>query len=68
MIVTPKHLFRAFVHVDRTVEVSDATAIFGALGYGSAVVAGDFDGDGALDLALADQGSICIARQKTRLP
>ena len=68
VIVTPKHLFRAFVHVDRTIEVSDASAIFGTIGYGSAVVAGDFDGDGVEDLALADQGSIRIARQKARLP
>jgi hypothetical protein len=67
-IVTPKHVFRAFVKADRTVEVNEATSIFGRLEYGSSVVAGDFDGDGVEDLAIADQGSIRIARQKARLP
>lgn len=67
-IVTPRHVFRAFMRPDRSVEVHEATSIFGAISYGSAIVAGDFDGDGVEDLAIADQGSIRIARQKARLP
>jgi len=67
-IVTPKHLFRAFVRPDRGVDVTDATAAFGQIRYGSAIVAGDFDGDGVDDLAVADQGSIRVSRQKARLP
>ena len=68
VIVTPKHVFRAFMHADRSVEISDATSVFGTIAYGSAIVAGDFNGDGVEDLALADQGSIRIASQKPRLP
>jgi len=67
-IVTPKHLFRAFVRADRSVDLSEATSAFGVITYGSAVVAGDIDGDGVDDLAIADQGSIRIARQIARLP
>jgi hypothetical protein len=66
-IVTPRHLFRAFVRADRAVDVADATAAFGDIRYGSAVVAGDFDGDGVEDLAVADEGSIRISRQTPRL-
>lgn len=66
-IITPRHLFRVFVRPDRTADVVDATAPFGDIRYGSAVVAGDFDGDGVDDLAIADQGSIRISRQKARL-
>jgi hypothetical protein len=67
MIVTPRHLFRAFVRGDRGVDVTDATAAFGDIRYGSAVVAGDFDGDGVEDIAVADEGSIRISRQTARL-
>ncbi len=67
VIVTPKHLFRAFMRPDRTLDVTDAAAIFGGITYGSSVAAGDFDGDGVDDIAIADQGSIRIARQKPRL-
>ena len=66
-IVTPKHLFRAFVRPDRSIETVEATSPFGVITYGSSVVAGDFDGDGVEDLAIADQGSIRIARQIARL-
>ena len=66
-IVTPKHVFRAFVRGDRKVDVQP-TSMFGNIVYGSAVAAGDFDGDGVEDLALADQGSIRIALQNARLP
>ncbi|CAN5925825.1 hypothetical protein BH11MYX4_BH11MYX4_07070 [soil metagenome] len=68
VVITPKHVFRAFMGADRAVDVADATSLFGAIQYGSAVVAGDIDGDGVEDLAIADQGSIRIARQKARLP
>jgi hypothetical protein len=67
-IVTPKHLFRAVVGADRSFTVTDATSSFVQISDGRAVVAGDFDGDGVEDLAIADQGSIRIARQKARLP
>jgi hypothetical protein len=66
-IITPHHLFRAVVQADRTFKV-EAVSAFGSIAYGSAVVAGDFDGDGVDDLAIADQGSIRIARQIPRLP
>lgn len=66
-IITPHHLFRASVQVGRTFRVEPVSA-FGSITYGSAVVAGDFDGDGVDDLAIADQGSIRIARQTPRLP
>ena len=69
-IITPRHLFFAFVGADRKVAfpAPDVPSPFGAVQAGSAVVAGDFDGDGVEDLAVADQGSIRIARQKARLP
>jgi hypothetical protein len=66
-IITPHHLFIASVQADRTFKVDPVTA-FGAIAYGSAVVSGDFDGDGVEDLAIADQGSIRISRQTPRLP
>lgn len=69
-IVTPRHLFFAFVGADRTVAFPEATvpSPFPIIQAGSSVVAGDFDGDGVEDLAVADQGSIRIAYQKARLP
>ena len=69
-IVTPRHLFLAFVGADRSVAFPAAAvpSPFTNIQTGSAVVAGDFDGDGVEDLAVADQGSIRIARQKARLP
>jgi hypothetical protein len=50
--------------------VLDETARFGAAGLinASDVAAGDFDGDGVEDLAVADSGSIRILRQRPRLP
>ena len=69
-IVTPRHLFFAFVGADRSVAFASASvpSPFPTIQAGSSVVAGDFDGDGVEDLAVAEQGSIRIARQKARLP
>ena len=69
-IVTPRHIFLAFVGADRAVTFPDPSVAspFPTIAAGSAVVSGDFDGDGVEDLAVADQGSIRIARQTARHP
>ena len=67
VIITSAHLYRVQIGQGRTPEIVDATTLFGSIGSGSAVVSGDFDGDGVEDLAIADQGSIRIARQQPRL-
>jgi hypothetical protein len=69
-IVTPRHLFFAFVGADRSVAFPSVSvpSPFPSIQDGSSVVAGDFDGDGVEDLALADQGSIRVAHQKARHP
>jgi hypothetical protein len=70
-IATTKRLFRARRPPGRgPFDVLDETARFGAAGLinASDVAAGDFDGDGVEDLAVADSGSIRILRQRPRLP
>jgi len=47
--------------------VRDVTNLLeGGLTYGTGLVAGDFDGDGVEDLAVAVDGAIRILRQKAR--
>lgn len=54
----------------RVFTVRDATSLLGAGHNGSltSMSAGDFDGDGVADLAIADSGAIRILRQRARLP
>jgi hypothetical protein len=67
VVATATHVARAFVKADRTFDVTDVTPIFGELHDVTDVAVGDFDGDGVEDLAVADQLSIRIARQKAVL-
>jgi len=65
-VVTPKRLYRARLEKSRApLVVVDETARLGAgLLYGTDVAAGDFDGDGVEDLAVADSGAIRILLQR----
>lgn len=70
-VITPKRLYRARRGAGRgAFEVVDETSRLGlgGLSNGTDVAAGDFDGDGVEDLAVADSGAIRILRQRPRLP
>lgn len=68
-IVTPKRLLRASFGKERgDISVKDETPrLPGGLAGATDVAAGDFDGDGVEDLAIADSGAIRIVRQRPRL-
>ena len=69
-VATKNQLLLASVSGDKTaLEVRDLTELLGAplSGRITAVAAGDFDGDGVQDIALADSGSIRLVRQQPRL-
>ncbi len=66
VVVTTHHAYLAsFVPDSMAFALRDLGV---ALGDGTGVAAGDFDGDGVADIALADRGAIRIVRQKPRLP
>jgi hypothetical protein len=68
-VVTQHRLLLATLHADKKgFDVVDATPpLFGAAGMGAAtgISAGDFDGDGVDDLAIADNGSVRILLQES---
>lgn len=66
VVVTTSQLYRVVIGTDRRPTVDNRTATFGNLRGVTAVVATDFNGDGVMDLAVAD-GSIRIARQGTKV-
>jgi hypothetical protein len=67
-IITATNLFQATLAPDRSgFTTTDVTNLLeGGLTYGTGLVAGDFDGDGVEDLAIAVDGAIRILRQKPR--
>jgi hypothetical protein len=72
LVITQHRLLRATLRSDKSAfDVDDVTTtLFGPGGLVGAtgLAAGDFDGDGVQDIAVADGGSIRIARQDGRLP
>jgi hypothetical protein len=68
VVVTAHRVFLALLTPDRSrFDVRSLTA-FESLAEGTGAAVGDFDGDGIEDVAVADKGSIRIARQIPRLP
>ncbi len=65
-VVTTSQLYRVAIGTDRRPTVDNRTSTFGNLRGVTAIVATDFNGDGVMDLAVAD-GSIRIARQGTKV-
>lgn len=69
VVVTAHRVFWGEAARDRSkVELRPLAAFPDGLAEGTGVAAGDFDGDGVEDLAVADKGSIRVARQLARLP
>ena len=69
VIVTKTSVVRAALTPDKSAfEVTKMTEIFGGNDFrnGSGIAAGDFDGDGVEDLAVAESGAIRIARQRAK--
>jgi hypothetical protein len=68
-VVTSSRLFLAAVKADKSgFEVRDLTELLGTASVGiTSIAAGDLDGDGVQDIAIADSGTIRVLRQLPRL-